>query len=413
MDHDREFHFLYTVLQKNHIRVLLLEKDDIQSEKIVDISYPAFNNLLQPTDADIHTMLCKAEERTLYYATDKLGRKFIFLFIPHTDGKTMLLIGPYLSTQKTQAEILAIQEALGIAAGKNKQFYEYYSSLPLIAPGSPILSMIDTFCELIWDTRSFSIVNGSEIQLSPTQLKKGDQSDNFEDIIDGMQIMEARYAFESELMDAVEHGQIQRENELLSSFSDKDFFEKRTQDPLRNIKNYCIIMNTLLRKAAQKGGVHPVYINEASSTFAHKIEKMVSADECKSMMCEMFRAYCRLVRKHSMQGFSLAVQKAVITIDNDISANLSLSALASMQGMSPGYLSAIFKRDTGKTVSEYIRDRRIHHAQQLLATTQLQIQTVALHCGIMDLQYFSKIFKKQTGMTPKDYREMSTRRKTT
>ena len=164
--------------------------------------------------------------------------------------------------------------------------------------------MIDTFCELIWDTRSFSIVNGSEIQLSPTQLKQGDQSDNFEDIIDGMQIMEARYAFESELMDAVEHGQIQRENELLSSFSDKDFFEKRTQDPLRNIKNYCIIMNTLLRKAAQKGGVHPVYINEASSTFAHKIEKMVSADECKSMMCEMFRAYCRLVRKHSMQGLS-------------------------------------------------------------------------------------------------------------
>jgi YesN/AraC family two-component response regulator len=179
------------------------------------------------------------------------------------------------------------------------------------------------------------------------------------------------------------------------------------------MKNYCVITNTLLRKAAQKGGVHPIYINETSSAFAHKIEKMLCADECRGIICDMFRAYCRLVRKHSMQGFSLAVQKAVIVIDSDISANLSLSTLSEMQGISPGYLSAIFKRDTGKTVSEYIRERRMNHAMHLLATTQLQIQTVALYCGIMDLQYFSKIFKKYTGMTPKDYREKASQRKAT
>ena len=64
-----------------------------------------------------------------------------------------------------------------------------------------------------------------------------------------------------------------------------------------------------------------------------------------------------------------------------------------------------FKKETGKTVSEYIRDKRIEHAKYLLNTTHLQIQTIALHCGIMDVQYFSKIFKKQLGKTPKEYRE--------
>ncbi|MBO5899054.1 MAG: helix-turn-helix transcriptional regulator, partial [Clostridia bacterium] len=63
------------------------------------------------------------------------------------------------------------------------------------------------------------------------------------------------------------------------------------------------------------------------------------------------------------------------------------------------------KRETGKTLSEYTREKRIQHAAHLLATTQLQIQTVALHCGMMDVQYFSKVFKRELGLTPSEYRQ--------
>ena len=65
------------------------------------------------------------------------------------------------------------------------------------------------------------------------------------------------------------------------------------------------------------------------------------------------------------------------------------------------------KKETEKNVSEYIKEKRIEHAMYLLSTTHLQIQTVALHCGIMDVQYFSKIFKKKTGKTPREYRSSS------
>ena len=82
-----------------------------------------------------------------------------------------------------------------------------------------------------------------------------------------------------------------------------------------------------------------------------------------------------------------------------------MSTLAESQNVSSGYLSTVFKKETGKTVTGYIRDKRIKHAMHLLSTTHLQIQTIALHCGIMDVQYFSKLFKKQTGKTPKEYRE--------
>ena len=92
-------------------------------------------------------------------------------------------------------------------------------------------------------------------------------------------------------------------------------------------------------------------------------------------------------------------------IDSDISAELSLRTLAQKQGITSGYLATVFKKETNKAVSEYIRERRINHALHLLNTTNLQIQTIAMHCGIMDVQYFSKVFKRQIGKTPKEYRD--------
>jgi YesN/AraC family two-component response regulator len=224
-----------------------------------------------------------------------------------------------------------------------------------------------------------------------------------------MDALEQRYEYENKMIEAVRLGLIHKIPMFMSAFSE-GIFKNRISEPLRSFKNYCIIMNTLLRKAAEDGGVHPVYIDSTSSKFAKKIELLSDTRACSSMMREMFSSYCRLVYKHSVKRYSPIVQKTILVIDSDISAELSLNNLAKKQDISAGYLATIFKRETGKTVSEYIKDKRIEHAMYLLGSTHLQIQTVALHCGIMDVQYFSKIFKKKIGKNPKEYRE-SIRRK--
>ena len=63
--------------------------------------------------------------------------------------------------------------------------------------------------------------------------------------------------------------------------------------------------------------------------------------------------------------------------------------------------------ETGQTITSYINYKRVLHAMHLLSSTNLQVQTIALHCGIMDVQYFSKIFKKQVGISPLKYRKAS------
>jgi len=80
--------------------------------------------------------------------------------------------------------------------------------------------------------------------------------------------------------------------------------------------------------------------------------------------------------------------------------------LAQLQGINASYLSSLFRRETGQTVTDYVNRKRIRLAMRLLGTTKLQVQTVALRCGISDVNYFSKLFRKYTQRTPKEYRRI-------
>lgn len=403
MFYENELEFLCEALKKIHLRAVAVRKDTPLGAVIdVDI-YSVFGKDVSP-EKTVSSFVGKLAHRTMYKATDELKLSYIYFLLPEEEER-ILAIGPYLQYPVEPSRALEALDRVGITAKSRKYADEYYSGIPVITPDSYALIMINTFCERIWESPAFPIVDVLDASdLPPSPINETAHNENFDAILANMKAMEQRYNFENELMQAVTLGQIHHEAQLISLFSDQ-FFEKRVADPLRNAKNYGIIMNTLLRKAAERGGVHPMYLDAVSSSFALKIEQMSSLAEDPSLMLEMFRSYCRLVMKHSMRDYSPVVRKTVMLIESDLSADLSLNTLAKAQDISLGYLSTVFKKETGKTVSEYIREKRVQHAAHLLGTTHLQIQTVAIHCGIMDVQYFSKIFKKETGKTPKEYRE--------
>ena len=101
----------------------------------------------------------------------------------------------------------------------------------------------------------------------------------------------------------------------------------------------------------------------------------------------------------------MLIQKVIVMIESNIASDLSLSELATSLNINASYLSTVFKKETGKTVTAYVNERRIELAQELLKTTSLQIQTIAQYCGVVDVHYFTRLFKKTTGLSPKQYRE--------
>jgi YesN/AraC family two-component response regulator len=181
--------------------------------------------------------------------------------------------------------------------------------------------------------------------------------------------------------------------------------DQRNADPIRDMKNYCIIINTLFRKAVERGGVHPIHIDSVSGEFAKKIELRSSLEDIYKLMLEMVKVYCQLVNKYSVRDYSPTVQKVVVMIESNLSSDLTLSELASNLNINASYLSTVFKKETGKTITAYVNEKRIELAQELLKTTNLQIQTIAQYCGIVDVHYFTRLFKKTTGVSPKQFRE--------
>lgn len=405
-NYEHELNFLRDVLNKCHIHTALVSHFD-SADSMFD---PRLISLVgSKPNLTVKKVLGKLEDKTKYILTNEFKFQYIIVKLPLESEKNILLIGPYLYNPLSSKEILEIGENLQLTLTAQKLLKDYYLSISIIPENDRIFAMIDTFCENIWQTPSFAIV---ELNKSHTtsllDLDNASRGESFDEIEANIKMMEARYSFENELIRAVTLGQQHKESLFSTEFKEQ-MFEKRAADPVRNAKNYCIIMNTLLRKAAEQGGVHPVHIDKTSSKLAMKIELLPDVKSSMMLMKEIFSSYCRLVYKNSMKQYSPIVKKTILVIESDISAELSLDTLAQKQGISKGYLATIFKKETGKTVLEYIKDKRIEHAMYLLTNTHLQIQTIALHCGVMDVQYFSKIFKKKIGMNPKEYRESARR----
>lgn len=398
MFYANELSFLCDVFQKSQINAAVIEHDELLSIPSVGATDPVDTSLL------LRDLVPLLQGRTVYRLTDSFECCYRFILLPDAPVLTVLCIGPYLAAPISAEHLPKLGEINGIPPQKQSVLTDFYAGLTVLPSDSHLFTMLHTFCERIWKTPSYAVKDiAKRYSLSDTPFSKSMLDAAPDDTLVSMKIMERRYAFENEMIRAVTLGHVHMENRLFSTFAGNPF-EKRLPDLLRNAKNYCIIMNTLLRKAAEQGGVHPLQLDRVSSDFAAKIENMPSLSENANLMCNMFRTYCRLVRDHSLRQFSAVVKQTILMIDTDLSADLAPHRLAASQGISLGHLCSVFKKEMGKTLSEYIRERRIEYATYLLDTTDLQIQTVALHCGIMDVQYFSKLFKRERGISPTEHR---------
>lgn len=105
---------------------------------------------------------------------------------------------------------------------------------------------------------------------------------------------------------------------------------------------------------------------------------------------------------------SLAFSPAVIQIMNWIDTNYdkeySHGELAKTVHISPSHMCYLFQKETGKTITEFLTVRRLKQACLLLKTTTMAIQEVGMRSGWANFTYFCQVFKKNIGMTPKQYR---------
>ena len=89
-----------------------------------------------------------------------------------------------------------------------------------------------------------------------------------------------------------------------------------------------------------------------------------------------------------------------------IKERITVEDLAQALGVSPSYLSRLFKEQYGVTLVTYLQQVRITHAKRMLRFTDKSIEEIGLECGIGELNYFSRVFKKLEGVSPSEFRRV-------
>jgi two-component system response regulator YesN len=100
-----------------------------------------------------------------------------------------------------------------------------------------------------------------------------------------------------------------------------------------------------------------------------------------------------------------AIPKVIAYIEQNYEQELSLLVISQQVHLSKNYLANLFKKETGEGVIDYITRVRMDRAKALLRSTELKSGEIGPKVGIADAKYFSKLFKKMTGVTPGEYRD--------
>ena len=342
-------------------------------------------------------LLESTPENTLLFVEGTFELHFALFRIPDEED-TVFLVGPWTVGPRSEKARKWVKRYLGEAGEAAVQ--EFYNGVKILE-ANDLYSAIRVVLEMMLPGKEVDVREMKEFlpfQFHPDTRYFSEPE--FQKEIP-VAMLEQRYESENRILEAVSRGDDEAAIEAMHQHS-RFTYGGRFEGTLYQQKNKMIVFNTLLRKAIEPSKVHPYYIDAISSKYARIIE---DADDIPNeMMWQMVRDYCAYVRRYSLKEYSPAVQKVMNYVNLNVSEPLTLKNLAAMCFISPSYLSALFKQETGTTLIDYINTQRVNRAAQLLVQNNHTIAAVAEEVGILDVNYFTKIFKKTLGVTPTRYR---------
>ena len=145
-------------------------------------------------------------------------------------------------------------------------------------------------------------------------------------------------------------------------------------------------------------------LNQNKMKLFKSIDKSIDYNEIKSLIQSFLDQIENLVDVQSEKKNSIILDKIIDYVHKHYNEDLSLMEISEELHLNYYYLSSYFKNQTNENLTSYINNVRIQKAKQLLTDSDLNIAEVSKQVGFTDHNYFSKVFKKYTKMTPTSYR---------
>lgn len=179
-----------------------------------------------------------------------------------------------------------------------------------------------------------------------------------------------------------------------------------SKNPLRHAKNIAITLVALASRSAIEGGIAAEMAYSLSDSYILQIEETSQPSEAVLLGRKAEIHYTKLVAEHKkeLEKGSL-VSRCKSLVKQHLCEKIRVASLAQQLGVNPNYLSGKFYKEEGRTLVSYINGEKIAFAKQRLRFTQEDYGTIAYTLGFSSQSHFTSVFKKITGLTPKQYRD--------
>ncbi|MGM0837223.1 MAG: helix-turn-helix domain-containing protein [Bacillota bacterium] len=214
----------------------------------------------------------------------------------------------------------------------------------------------------------------------------------------------ASVMFEKKLFHAVQDG---RKEDILKHLNSPvvgklGVLSKSSQ--LRSEKNLFISAITLATRAAMEGGLQPELAYTMSDMYIQSAEDLKNVSEVKTLLNSALCTFADRVHESNLNKYSKPIMACQTYIYKHLYEEITLSQLAELVCMHPNYLSSLFRKEVGISMSEYIQKEKVEEAIKLLTLSSYTLTEIYSWLNFHDQSHFTKIFKKFTGHTPKQYR---------
>ena len=243
-------------------------------------------------------------------------------------------------------------------------------------------------------------------QLGPEVLSTAIAPDGITAQTAGERDREKVYRAERALLQMVRNGDINYHAVVQRSINLSPGVPVHGADPMRQMKTSIVVFTTLVSRAAIEGGLSPEIAYSLGDSYIQAVEDCRDSGELTALSAAMYHDF--IYRVHHLRtnpNYSHAIQKCCDYIELSIDRKIKAAELAALCGYTEYYLTEIFKKETGLSVSTYIRYAKIERAKVLLESTSISVREISERLGFNTPNYFIQCFRDVAGTTPAAYRK--------
>lgn len=316
-----------------------------------------------------------------------------------------IVAGPSTYSPVTAETIDKLLSEKSIPLGNKKNLINFYNSIAVIDYTNLINWGLLLYYSIYNERLDVAVVIEKNSTLTNVKEKINHETEKYLSKNRQKAFFHHSLTHEKNYMNCIKQGDVEKLKQVLIIPLDGEPGILSKNNPLRSQKNTAICLITLATRAAIEGGLDSELAFSLSDSYIQTVEEITEIKDLVELQNKAlldFAARVAETKAHSHPKVIIQCQKY---ISKHLYEYFPVSQLAKFVNLNQNYLSELFTKSVGKTISEYILEERVNEAKRLLESSSYSLLDISTWLNFHDQSHFTRTFKKFTGITPKKYRD--------